>query len=157
MALNVHEILLDEEIEECHRAFKQFDEDQSGTIESWELKALLQKLGQDPSDQEILHMISEVDDNDSNSIDLSEFLQVIARQKLESSDSGKERDVFDAWRAVGGGEDGDGEVNSELLIKIIKHDFCLNIDIETMLTEMDTSGDGKVDFDEFKMIFEKSG
>jgi len=153
MSVNVHEVLTEEEIENCHKAFIQFDADHSGTIESWELKAVLEALGQKPTDQEILHMISEVDDNDSNSIEFSEFLQVMARQKVESNDTGKERDIFDAWVAVGGGVDLGGFVDADLLIKIIKSDFCLNIDIETMIKEMDTSGDGKVDYEEFVALF----
>mmetsp|Transcript_20738 Transcript_20738/g.66163 ORF Transcript_20738/g.66163 Transcript_20738/m.66163 type:complete len:228 (+) Transcript_20738:197-880(+) len=152
MSVNVHEVLTDEEIEDCHKAFMHFDADHSGTIESWELKGILEALGQKPTDQEILHMISEVDDNDSNSIEFSEFLQVMARQKLESNDSSKDRDIFDAWVAVGGGADGSGFVDAELLIKIIKHDFCLNIDIEKMIKEMDTSGDGEIDFEEFQQL-----
>lgn len=86
-------------------------------------------------------MIADVDENDSNSIEFSEFLQVMARQKLEAEDTGKERDIMDAWLAVGGGQrvggqdeggqnDTEGFVDADLLIKIIKHDFCLNIDIE---------------------------
>lgn len=51
---------------------------------------------------------------------------------------------MDAWLAVGGGSDGVGYVNANLLVKIIKHDFGLNIDIETLLKRIDTSGDGKV-------------
>mmetsp|Transcript_20153 Transcript_20153/g.37467 ORF Transcript_20153/g.37467 Transcript_20153/m.37467 type:complete len:155 (+) Transcript_20153:155-619(+) len=153
MSVNVHEILTEEEIEDCHKAFMQFDADHSGTIESWELKGILEALGQNPSDQEIVHMISAVDDNDSNSIEFSEFLQVMAQQKLESNDSSKDRDIFDAWVAVGGGADGDGFVDGEKLIKIIKHDFNLNIDIEKMIQEMDTSGDGEIDFEEFKQLF----
>ena len=134
--VNVHEVLTSDEIEDCHRAFRAFDTDHSGTIESWELKGILEALGQKPTDQEILHMISEVDDNDSNSIEFSEFLQVMARQKVESNDTSKDRDVFDAWVAVGGGADGSGFVDGVKLIRIIKSDFCLNIDIEAMIKEM---------------------
>jgi Ca2+-binding EF-hand superfamily protein len=56
--VNVHEILTSDEIEDCHRAFRAFDTDHSGTIESWELKGILEALGQKPTDQEILHIIS---------------------------------------------------------------------------------------------------
>ena len=153
MSVNVHEVLTEEEIEDCHKAFMQFDADHSGTIECWELKGILEALGQRPTDQEILHMISEVDDNDSNSIEFSEFLQMMAKQKVDTNDSSKDRDIFDAWIAVGGGHDGDGFVDADLLIKIIKEDFCLNIDIESMVRELDTSGDGEIDYEEFTMLF----
>jgi Ca2+-binding EF-hand superfamily protein len=153
MSVSYSKILNAEEIEACRDAFLQFDADHSGTIDVWELKEVLVAMGQNPTEDEIINMISEVDDNDSNSIDFSEFLQVIARQKLESADLSKERDIVDAWTAVGGGADGEGIVNGTMLIKIIKNDFGLNIDIEKLLDEIDTSGDGEVDFEEFKALF----
>jgi len=153
--INVNQVLSSNEIEDCHRAFIKFDADQSGAIEQWELQKILESLGQKPTDQEITTMISEVDDNDSGSIDFSEFLQVMARQKLLAQESSKDQDIFDAWVAVGGGADLDGCVDGELLIKIIRNEFCLNIDIEALLKEIDTSGDGQVDFEEFKALFDK--
>lgn len=147
-------VLTVEEIEGCRDAFLMFDEDHSGTIETWELKKVLEAMGQKPTEQEILNMISEVDDNDSNSIDFSEFLQVVSNQKLEASNSSQDKDIVDAWIAVGGGKEGEGYVNSQLLVKIIKEDFGLNVDIEKLLRQIDTSGDGRVDFGEFKALFQ---
>ena len=37
--------------------------------------------GQKPTEEEIFQMISEVDDNDSNTIDFAEFLKVMEKQK----------------------------------------------------------------------------
>lgn len=57
---NFAKILTAEEIELCRDAFLRFDEDHSGTIDTWELRNVLEVMGQKPTDQEILHMISEV-------------------------------------------------------------------------------------------------
>lgn len=59
-SINFAKLLSPEEIEACRDAFLRFDEDHSGTIDTWELKNVLEVMGQKPTDQEILHMISEV-------------------------------------------------------------------------------------------------
>ena len=73
--------LSNEEIEQCRVAFNKFDKDGSGSIADWELKQMLQSMGQDPSDDEIFEMIAQVDDDGSNEIDFGEFCKVIANQK----------------------------------------------------------------------------
>merc|ERR1711918_169608 len=74
-------MLTQEEIDQCREAFERFDKDGSGTIDVWELKATLNAMGQYPTDEELLQMIAEVDDDGSNEIEFSEFLKVIENQK----------------------------------------------------------------------------
>uniref|UniRef100_A0A7S2RWC7 Calmodulin n=1 Tax=Mucochytrium quahogii TaxID=96639 RepID=A0A7S2RWC7_9STRA len=149
--------LTQEEIDACRESFLKFDVDRSGTIDQWELKGVLQQMGQHPSDEELFQMISEVDDNSSNSIDFSEFLQVIAKQK-ELAENSEESDVIDAWVAVGGDRpedaatDPEGVVDTNKLVKIIKQDFGLPIDIEKLVREIDLDGSGEIDFHEFKQL-----
>ena len=47
----------------------------------WELRQVLEAMGQKPTEEELFQMISEVDNDLSNSIDFGEFLQVIESQK----------------------------------------------------------------------------
>ena len=67
---------LQEEIDQCREAFERFDKDGSGTIDVWELRQVLEAMGQKPTEEELFQMISEVDDNMSGSIDFGEFLKV---------------------------------------------------------------------------------
>mmetsp|Transcript_6423 Transcript_6423/g.17920 ORF Transcript_6423/g.17920 Transcript_6423/m.17920 type:complete len:157 (-) Transcript_6423:233-703(-) len=149
--------LTQEEIDACRESFLLFDQDRSGTIDQWELREVLRAMGQHPTDEEIFQMISEVDDNASNSIDFSEFLQVIAKQK-EKAESSEDSDIFDAWVAVGGDrpavitDEPTGIVDTNKLVKIIKHDFGLTIDIEKLVEEIDLDDSGTVDFHEFKQL-----
>eukprot|EP00002_Diphylleia_rotans_P002901 TRINITY_DN1189_c0_g1_i6.p1 TRINITY_DN1189_c0_g1~~TRINITY_DN1189_c0_g1_i6.p1 ORF type:complete len:107 (-),score=29.95 TRINITY_DN1189_c0_g1_i6:703-1023(-) len=89
--------LTQEEIDKCREAFDAFDKDNSGSIDMWELRGILQAMGQDPTEEELFQMISEVDDDGSGCIEFSEFLKVIASQKAQSvqvdddSDTGTNR------------------------------------------------------------------
>ena len=68
--------LTQDEIDGCRDAFLAFDKDRSGTIDVWELRQVLEAMGQKPTEEELFQMISEVDDNMSGSIDFGEFLKV---------------------------------------------------------------------------------
>jgi calmodulin len=43
-------------------------------------------------------------------------------------------------------------VKKETLIKIIKNDFGLTIDIEELINKIDTDGSGEIEFEEFKTL-----
>ena len=66
--------LSEDEIQGCHRAFVAFDTDGSGSIEGQELKEVLRSMGQDPSEVEILQLMTAVDEDNSGSISFTEFL-----------------------------------------------------------------------------------
>lgn len=60
--------------------------------------------------------------------------------------------AVDAFVACGGNADKSGHVTREDLVRIIKSDFGLTIDIEELLDQLDTDGSGEVDYDEFKQL-----
>jgi len=60
--------LSQEEIEACRDAFMVFDKDRSGSIDVWELRLVLETMGQKPTEEELFQMVSEVDDNKSGTI-----------------------------------------------------------------------------------------
>ena len=131
-------------------------------------------MGQKPTEEELFQMISEVDENMSGSIDFAEFLKVIENQKERAENfDGKmiwctskeffdnyvlrlikidESDMIDAFVACGGLQDKSGNVKRDTLVKIIKHDFGLTIDIEELINKIDTDGSGEIEFEEFKTL-----
>eukprot|EP00941_MAST-03F_sp_MAST-3F-sp1_P005894 g5894.t1 len=113
-------------------------------------------MGQQPTDEEIFQMINDVDDNASGSIDFPEFLTVIERQKERAKNFDDESDILDAFVALGGEPDKSGNVNSETLVKIIKHDFGLTINIEQLIEAIDTDNSGLIEYDEFKLLMSTS-
>lgn len=60
--------------------------------------------------------------------------------------------TVDAFVACGGNSDKSGNVHRETLVKIIKHDFSLTIDIEALIDDIDTDGSGQIEYDEFKVL-----
>lgn len=133
-------VLSQEDIDGCRQAFMAFDKDRSGTIDVWELRQVLEAMGQAPTEDELFQMISEVDDNMSGSIDFGEFLKVVESQQNRSENQDDENDMIDAFVACGGQPDKGGHVKKETLIRIIKHDFGLTIDIEELINKIDTDG-----------------
>mmetsp|Transcript_31492 Transcript_31492/g.45333 ORF Transcript_31492/g.45333 Transcript_31492/m.45333 type:complete len:87 (-) Transcript_31492:52-312(-) len=63
-----------------------------------------------------------------------------------------ESDMIDAFVACGGLQDKTGNVKRDTLVKIIKHDFGLTIDIEELINKIDTDGSGEIEFEEFKTL-----
>jgi len=97
-------------------------------------------------------MISDVDDNMSGSIDFGEFLKVVESQKKRAENFDDENDMLDAFVACGGNPDKSGHVMRDTLVKIIKQDFGLTIDIEELINKIDTDGSGEIEFEEFKIL-----
>lgn len=145
-------MLSQEEIDGCREAFNAFDREKSGCIDVWELRQVLEAMGQKPTDEELFQMISEVDEKMSGTINFAEFLKVIENQKERAENFDDESDMIDAFVACGGLADKSGNVKRDTLIKIIKQDFGLTIDIEDLINKVDTDGSGEIEFDEFKIL-----
>ncbi len=58
----------------------------------------------------------------------------------------------DAFVACGGNPDKSGNVHRDTLVKIIKHDFGLTIDIEDLINKIDADGSGEIEYEEFKTL-----
>jgi|UniRef100_A0A7S1T5S9 calmodulin len=141
------------EIEDARSAFRTFDRDLSGTIDSKELKAVLNTLGQDPTEAEVFNMIADVDSDGSGEIEVDEFLVVVSRAK-EMASTNDDNDTVAAFIAMGGNEDRSGEVSVEKLMAVVE-DFELAIDLPRLLQDVDKDKSGKIDFNEFKLLMSK--
>ena len=49
-------VLTQEEIDACREAFLAFDKDRSGTIDVWELRQVLEAMGQAPTEDELFQV-----------------------------------------------------------------------------------------------------
>ena len=64
--------LSETQIAEFREAFGLFDKDGDGHVTKEELKVVMESLGQKPSDEDLVQMISEVDDDNSGEIEFEE-------------------------------------------------------------------------------------
>ena len=92
--------------------------------------------------------IAEVDANANGVIDYAEFVRVLENQKARTTALGNEGDMIDAFVACGGNDDKSGFVERERVVKIVKEDFCLAMDIDALFVRYDTAGAGQMAFSE---------
>nr|pir calmodulin-related calcium-binding protein - Stylonychia lemnae (clone 719) [Stylonychia lemnae] len=59
----MEEQLSEDQINECRETFKMFDKDGDGTITAKELGIVMRQLGLNPTEDELLEMIQEVDED----------------------------------------------------------------------------------------------
>ncbi len=64
-------------VEEILKAFKLFDEDNTGKISLWNLKRVARELGENLSDDELQAMIDEFDKDQDGEISEQEFLNIM--------------------------------------------------------------------------------
>lgn len=124
-----------------------------GTIELHELQQVMRKLGQNPSEAELIEMINSVDDNGDNEIDFEEFL-ILMKSRIGERDPEKElRDAFAVFDT-----DGSGSIDRKELKRLMKKlgQALTEAELDAMMDEVDTNGDGEISFEEFKAMMVRS-
>mmetsp|Transcript_7636 Transcript_7636/g.14466 ORF Transcript_7636/g.14466 Transcript_7636/m.14466 type:complete len:177 (+) Transcript_7636:42-572(+) len=141
-----------EEVKQCKVFFKTFDRDQSGELSKWELRLALEAMNQNPSDEDIDTILNELDASKNGRLDFQEFMKALSLNKKLERKPDAEKDLVDAFVAMGGKADKSGFINAEQLRKVIKDDFGLTIKIDELLDELDSNNEGFVNFEEFKTL-----
>jgi calmodulin len=107
----------------------------------------MRKLGQNPSEAELIEMISTVDDNGDNEIDFPEFL-ILMKSRIGGKDP--EKELRDAFRVFD--TDNSGSIDRKELKRLMKKlgQALSDAELDAMMDEVDTNGDGQISFEEFK-------
>ena len=147
--------LTQDEERKCDEAFSAFDKDNSGFIDAQELRIVLEMMGQKTTDEEIYRMIAEASPDNTGQISKDQFKKVIAEQKKFQGASNEE-DTLDAFVALGGESNKEGSIDAAELIRIIKHEFEMTIDIEKLIEDIDEDGSGLIEYDEFMSLLSSS-
>ncbi len=124
-----------------------------GTIELHELQQVMRKLGQNPTESDLIEMINSVDDNGDNEIDFEEFL-ILMKSRIGERDPEKElRDAFAVFDT-----DGSGSIDRKELKRLMKKlgQALTESELDAMMDEVDTNGDGEISFEEFKAMMVSS-
>jgi len=146
------------EIELCTRIFNEFDRYSKNWITASDLEMALVQVGIEFSHSNIFHkMVSELD-NQTGRLSFTDFMKIyISFKKAEKNEQQQKEEALDAYVAMGGEEDGGGNIDSDYLIDVIKNQFKMSIDIEGLLKQIDEDGSGEIEFDEFQALLEKDG
>jgi calcium-dependent protein kinase len=148
--------LTDAAIRDLKDLFVSMDEDHNGTLTIQELKDGLKRAGVAiPADLE--NMMDNIDTDGSGVLDYSEFLAATMdkRRYIQEDVCWRAFKVLDA--------DGNGAIERDELLKLLGNDEITDVmqtqatetEVDAIMKEVDTNGDGKIDFDEFLVMMRK--
>ena len=83
-----------EQIAEYRSVFDEADEDKSGSIETAELKAVIEKCGLEVTDAQVREMIKEADTDNSGTLDFAEYLALMWRLQSGPSEREVRNEIF---------------------------------------------------------------
>ena len=127
-------------------AFEMFDKNKDGKITIMELANVMRSLNLDPTEEELKEMIDEVDLDGNGEIDFEEFVTLMNRRSKETD---TEEVILNAFRVF------DIEGNGLLSITDMRHiminmtDYGSEDDLDDILINADTDGDGFIKYEEF--------
>ena len=99
-------------------------------------------------------IITEIDPENTGYLGFHQFREKITDKEIQRLLGSDEAELLDAFVAMGGQADGEGCVDAKKLIKTIKEEFQMTIDIERLIEEVDEDGSGEIEFDEFKALLQ---
>merc|ERR1711976_505217 len=142
------ERLSDEQIAEFREAFQLFDKDGNGYISTKELGVVMRSLGQNPTENELMDMINEVDIDGRGTVDFPEFLNMMAK-KIQNIDSGEE--IREAFRVFDKNNSGTVSCSEIKFVMMALEDkiAMTEAEVDEMIREADSDGDGHITYDEF--------
>ncbi|WVZ68468.1 hypothetical protein U9M48_017403 [Paspalum notatum var. saurae] len=141
--------LSEDQVAEFKEAFSLFDKDGDGCITTKELGAVMRSLGQNPTEAELQAMIAEVDADGNRTIDLQEFLGLMAR-KMKDTES--EEELREAFRVFD--KDQNGAISAAELRHVMTNlgEKLSDAEVDEMVREADADGDGHINYDEFVRV-----
>jgi Ca2+-binding EF-hand superfamily protein len=131
-----------------HKIFCQFDSEGNGTILCSDIQRALQELGEPISQNDAYRMVAQCDPNNTGYVNFEKFKSFVL-DKRQAERGTSDEDMLDAFVSLGGDPDGEGSIDANRLIQIIKNDFQMTIDIEALISKTDKDGSGEIDFEEF--------
>ena len=144
----------EEQKNQLKQAFALFDLDGNGYITNDELGTVLRKMGQEPTEEEIVQMINEIDEDGDGTIDFDEFCELMENRM---SDENSEADIIEVFKVFD--EDGSGNIGAAELAHVLSNldEPLTPAEVKWIVDEADVDGDGTISFDEFKKMMMSCG
>jgi calmodulin len=140
------EKLTEQQIAEFKEAFNLFDKDGDGAISVKELGTVMRALGNNPTESELQDIINELDQNQDNTIDFPEFMNIMAKRGKEGD---TEEELIEAFKVFD--KDGNGFISAAELRHVMTNlgEKLTDDEVDEMIKEADTDGDGQINYHEF--------
>ena len=87
--------------EKIKRIFRLFDMDKDELINMEEMRTIFQQMGQEPTEDELIDMLVEVDEDQNGTIEIDEFKKLIEKMMEDSDDL-----VMEAFKVFDKDQDG---------------------------------------------------
>jgi calmodulin len=110
----------------------------------------MRSLGQNPTEAELQDMIAEVDTDNNGTIDFNEFVNLMLRKKNDADEGADpEKELKEAFKIFD--KDGNGFISAAELRHVMTNlgEKLTDEEVDQMIKEADTNGDGQVDYNEF--------
>ena len=143
-------LLSEQEICELREAFNIFDEYSNGTIPIDKLYLLLTSLKQNLSKNEFERIIESIgiDKNKNSQINFNQFLQIIAK-RLQMKNEDDEIYYKKLFNSMDRNNSGKISINELKYIVTHSNENITQKDLELLIGEADSDGDGLISYDEF--------
>ena len=127
-------------------AFNMFDTNHDGTITPQKLGELMRKLGQNPSEADLIEMIEAVGKKGSRKIGFEEFVEMMESKNNECD---TEEELINTFRVFD--TESNGLISVQNLANIIRTlgETLTEKEIDEIITEADVDGDGFINYEEF--------
>merc|ERR1712110_1142962 len=146
--------LTEEQKNDLKEAFDLFDTDGSGAVDFGELHTAMKALGFEPKKEEIAKMVKEMDKDGDATVDLEEFCIMMA-EKMNQKD-GKE-EMLKGFKMFD--DDSTGKISFKNFKRVAKElgETLSDPELQEILAEADTDGDGEINESEFLAVMVKTG
>mmetsp|Transcript_5360 Transcript_5360/g.7249 ORF Transcript_5360/g.7249 Transcript_5360/m.7249 type:complete len:156 (+) Transcript_5360:193-660(+) len=145
--------LTEEEVSEFREVFDLVDLDKGGSISASEVKDLMSLLGMNPTHEEVVVMVSEIDVDGNGVVDFEEFLQVMAGQQATNY---TKRELLRAFRMFADPQLPPGFITPEALEKALlsfSEEQVSVDDAQRLVSQLDVNNDGLINYQEKVDLF----
>ena len=142
-----YNISLSEETKTDYKdSFNLFDTNHDGTINSQKIREIMQKLGKNPTEQQLIQIIENVAKPGSDKIRFDDFTDFMEKKNKENDTEIEIINTFQIFAA-----ENNGLIPNEELFHIIRTfgETLSDKEIEEIISEADVDGDGYINYEEF--------